>query len=279
MRDTPGKDCRSIVSTTPPVHADCSDEVPHSRSNHTSLPVIPDLPNQTNVLVVSYLTIRRAIGVIGLALPVVLLAGGWVAGIPIQENMSSYYHTEMRDIFVGILCAIGVFLFCYQGYGRVESWTANLGGISALGIALCPLDFNSDPLLQKSIHGYLHTFSGGVFFLTLAFYSLYYFPRESLVEAEPHLWERKWIYRTSGVVILLSLLTMGIYLFLLDNHWKEVLNHYRFLFWMEWIAVWSFAAAWLARGRAIIADIAFDVLAYSSQLLLKAKHPDKPGPG
>ncbi|TWT74377.1 hypothetical protein [Allorhodopirellula solitaria] len=233
---------------------------------------IPDLPDRTSVLVVSYLTIRRAIGISGLALPVVLLVGGWLAGIPIQENMSSYYHTGMRDIFVGTLCAIGVFLFCYQGYGWAENWTANLGGVSALGIALCPLDFHSDPLMQKSVHGYLHTLSGGVFFLTLAFYSLYHFPRESLLEAEPHLWERKWIYRTSGVVILLSMFTMGVYLFLLNRHWKEILNSYHFLFWMESIAVWSFAAAWLARGRAIIADIAVDVLAYSSELLLKKKH-------
>ncbi|TWU19116.1 hypothetical protein [Allorhodopirellula heiligendammensis] len=233
---------------------------------------IPELPDQTNVLVISYLTIRRAIGISGLALPVVLLVGGWITGIPIQDNMSSYYHTGMRDVFVGTLCAIGVFLFCYQGYGWAENWTANLGGVSALGIALCPLDFNSDPLLQKSVHGYLHTFSGGVFFSTLAFYSLYHFPRESRLEAEPHLWERKWIYRTSGIVILVSLLTMGIYLFFLDDDWKQLLTSYHFLFWMEWIAVWSFAAAWLARGRAIIADIAVDVLAYSSELLLKKRH-------
>ncbi|MEZ6091501.1 MAG: hypothetical protein R3C05_26500 [Pirellulaceae bacterium] len=138
------------------------------------------------MLVVSYVTIRRAIGVAGFCLPVVLLVGGWMLGIPIQENMSSYYHTSLRDIFVGTLCAIGVFLFCYRGYDRIENWTANLGGASALGIALFPLDYKSDPLVQKSLSGYLHSFSGGIFFLTLAFYSLYHFPRDSQREAEPH---------------------------------------------------------------------------------------------
>ena len=70
------------------------------------------------------------------------------------------------------MCAIGIFLFCYRGYDWIESWTGNLGCLSALGVALCPLDANSDPLYQRSVLGYLHTVSGGTFFLTLAFYSL-----------------------------------------------------------------------------------------------------------
>ncbi|TWU46842.1 hypothetical protein [Rubripirellula reticaptiva] len=225
--------------------------------------------DNSSILVVSYITIRRAIGVSGLLLPVLLLIGGLLSGVPVQDNMSSYYHTGMRDIFVGTLCAIGIFLFCYRGYDRIENWTANLGCVSALGVALFPLDFNSDPLFQKSLTGYLHTFSGGVFFVTLAFYSLYHFPRDSRREEEPHLRERTWIYRLSGSVILLSLVLMGGYLFLLSDDWKRIFNDYNFLFWMEWVAVWSFAAAWLAKGRAIVADIAVDVLAYAAELIVK----------
>ncbi|TWT53805.1 hypothetical protein Pla22_14380 [Rubripirellula amarantea] len=228
-----------------------------------------DYPDRKNILVVSYITIRRAIGVSGLLLPLMLGPGGWLVGIPFQDNMSSYYHTGMRDIFVGTLSAIGIFLFCYRGYDRVENWTANLGCVSALGVALFPLDYNSDPLFQRSVTGYLHTFSGGVFFLTLAFYSLYHFPRDSQIEHEPHLRERAWIYQLSGIVILLSLVTMGGFLFVLSPEWKRMLNNYNFLFWMEWVAVWAFAAAWLAKGRAIIADIAVDMLAHSTALLTK----------
>ncbi len=234
-----------------------------------------DVADEASVLVVSYITIRRAIGVSGLLLPLMLGPGGWLIGIPFQDNMSSYYHTPLRDIFVGTLCAIGIFLFCYQGYDWIENWTAKLGCVSALGVALFPLDFNSDPLFQKSLTGYLHTFSGGVFFLTLAFYSLVHFPRDSQREAEPHLRERKWIYQMSGVVILLSLFTMGGYLFLFPTQWKQTLNDYNFLFWMEWVAIWSFAAAWLAKGRTVVADIAVDVLAYSSHLIRKRHRAPK----
>lgn len=71
------------------------------------------LSESTRTLVVSYLGIRRAIGAIGLALPILLGPVGWlVFGIEIQDNLSSYYHTALRDIFVGAMCAIGIFLFC-----------------------------------------------------------------------------------------------------------------------------------------------------------------------
>ncbi|APZ90980.1 hypothetical protein [Fuerstiella marisgermanici] len=234
---------------------------------------IPDLPQKTHSLVLSYIGIRRAIGMSGLLLPVVLGPGGWLLGIEFQDNMSSYYHTGLRDVFVGTLCGIGIFLFCYRGQDRLEDWTANIGCISALGIALCPLDPNSDPLVQKTIAGYLHSVSGGVFFLTLAVYSLFHFPRPGTAEEDetPHVAERNFIYRTSGIVILLSMMAMGAYLLLLPKAWKHWLNEYNFLFWGEWIVLWAFAAAWLTKGRTIVADVAVDLLALSHEMLVKRK--------
>lgn len=197
--------------------------------------------------------------------------GGLLIGIEIQDNMSSYYHTPLRDIFVGTLCGIGIFLFCYRGRDRVENWTANLGCVTALGVALFPLDANSDPLYQRSIIGYLHSGSGGAFFLTLAFYSLHHFPKPSDInpEDEPHIRQRNFIYRSSGVVILLSVIAMGTYLFLIPTQWKGICNRYNLLFWLEGIAIWAFAAAWLNKGRAIVADIAIDLLAMTQEKLLK----------
>jgi hypothetical protein len=234
--------------------------------------MMQDLPKGTHTLVVSYLGVRRAIGAIGLLLPIVLGPVGWLAfGIEIQDNMSSYYHTALRDEFVGSMCAIGIFLFCYRGYDWIERWTGSFGCLSALGVALFPLDANSDPLHQRSVVGYLHTISGGAFFLTLAFYSLYHFPNSGAGrhEAAPHETQRNFIYRASGVVILLSMIAMGAYLFLIPGDWRRIFNDYNFLFWMEWVAVWSFAAAWLTKGRAILAEIAVDLMALPGQLLGK----------
>ncbi len=230
------------------------------------------ISNSTRTLVLSYQSVRRAIGGIGLLLPIILGPLGWlIFGIEIQDNISSYYHTVLRDVFVGSMCAIGIFLFCYRGYDWIESWTANFGCLAALGVALFPLDANSDPLVQKSVVGYLHTLSGGVFFSTLAFYSLYHFPsaKDNEHEIAPHVAERNFIYRTSGTVILLSMFAMGAYLFLIPAELKAFCNEYNFLFWMEWIAVWSFAAAWLTKGRAIFADIAVDLMAMPIELIKK----------
>lgn len=230
------------------------------------------ISKSTQTLVVSYLGVRQAIGAIGLLLPILLGPVGWfVFGIEIQDNMSSYYHTGLRDAFVGLLCAIGIFLYCYRGYDWIEAWTGRVGCVAALGVAFFPLDANSDPLRQKSIVGYLHSACGGAFFLTLAFYSLYHFPssRREKHEPAPHEAERDFLYRASGVVILLSMIAMGAYLLLIPGHWKSRLNDYNFLFWMEWVAVWSFAAAWLTKGRAILADIAVDLMALPSEFLRK----------
>ncbi len=236
---------------------------------------ISDLGEKANSLVMSYNSIRRAVGWSGVLLPVLLGPVGWAFGIAIQDNMSSYYHTPLRDVFVGTMCAIGIFLFCYRGYDWIENWTANLGCVSALGVALFPLDENRDPILQESLFGFLHMLSGGLFFLTLAFYSLYHFPRSTSdqLEGAPHPWERNFIYRSSGIAILLSMIAMGSYLILLPRQLKELFNDFNFLFWTEWIAVWSFAAAWLTKGRVVLAEIAIELISIPrSAFAEKLKH-------
>ena len=238
--------------------------------------MLRDIPYSTQPLVLSYIGVRRAIGISGLLLPIILGPIGWlVFGIRFQDNLSSYYYTPLRDVFVGTIFAIGIFLFCYRGNDWVENWTANLGCLFAIGIALFPLDPHSDPLQQRSIVGYLHTLCGGAFFLTLSFYSLYHFPSSTSMnrELEPHEQQRAFVYRTSGIVILVSMFAMGVYLFLLPPDWKQLANHYHLLFWLEWIAVWAFAAAWLTKGRTIVADIAIDLLAMTQAQLIKQISP------
>ncbi|MEQ8849037.1 hypothetical protein [Botrimarina sp.] len=231
---------------------------------------MPPLPPGAGPLVVSYRAVRRAIGAVGLLLPVALGPLGWLLyGVEIQDNLSSYYHTPMRDVFVGSLFAIGIFLWCYEGYDWIENWTANVGCLAALGVALFPLDAGADPLYQGTWVGWVHSLAGGVFFTTLAFYSLYHFPtsRGDRREPAPHERERNLVYVGSGVVILLSTLAMAGYLLLPPGGLKQWLNRYNFLFWMEWVAVWAFAAAWLTKGRAIVADIAVDLLALPTEAI------------
>src|SRR5207245_4583836 len=86
----------------------------------------PDLPRRIvmnqqrgteDTLVLSYLELRKAVGIIGFALPFALAFGKiLLQGRGIQSSISGYYYTDMRNVFVGSLCAIGVFLMSCRGY-------------------------------------------------------------------------------------------------------------------------------------------------------------------
>jgi hypothetical protein len=90
-------------------------------------------------LVVSYLFLRRAVGWIAILLPIVLLAGNLISSAASPpESMSGYYYTDMRNIFVGSLCALGVFLVAYNGYDNVDRWVTTIAGLGAIGVAFCP---------------------------------------------------------------------------------------------------------------------------------------------
>jgi hypothetical protein len=63
-----------------------------------------------NELVISYLCLRQVVGWIGTLLPIVLLVGGALSSQARPDSMSGYYYTDMRNVFVGALCALGAFL-------------------------------------------------------------------------------------------------------------------------------------------------------------------------
>jgi hypothetical protein len=68
-----------------------------------------------NQLIVSYLFLRQTVGWIGTLLPIGLLVGSAISSTaPRPDSMSGYYYTDMRNIFVGALCALGVFLVAYD---------------------------------------------------------------------------------------------------------------------------------------------------------------------
>ena len=102
-------------------------------------------------LVQSYTRVRKALGVLGMALPCILILGGMLdtprgdalAG-GIEPTISDFYHTTYRDVFVGTLCAIGVFVISYRGYRREpgemldDDWLATFAGLAAFGLAFFP---------------------------------------------------------------------------------------------------------------------------------------------
>ena len=87
----------------------------------------------------------RTVGLIALLLPAVLILGTKAisGGAWFQQRISAYYYTSTRNVFVGALCAIGVFFLVYQhrpiehGF-EVDKWVANVAAVAAIGVAFFP---------------------------------------------------------------------------------------------------------------------------------------------
>ncbi len=202
-------------------------------------------------LVRSYLALRKSIGVIGMGLPFVLALGGfYLMNIPLQPSVSAYYHTGMRDVFVGSLCAIAVFLWSYRGYGRRDSMAGNLASLAALGIAFFPTA-GPDAAPQQQMLGRLHMVSTMVFFLTLAYFSLFLFRLSDRQHPSRRKLASNGIYRICGYVIVLCVLAMGLIYF---APVPSGMRGYRPMFWVESVAVLAFGLSWFVKGQAMLKD-------------------------
>lgn len=136
-----------------------------------------DVLADSNLLVISYLNLRQSIGCLGIALPFALAIGGLlIFQVGIQSTVSDYYYTGMRSVFVGILFAIGVFLFSYRGYQRKDNIAANLASFCAIGTALFPTPPQNATPLAETI-GTLHIAFAVTFFVSLAYFSLVLFTK------------------------------------------------------------------------------------------------------
>ena len=111
----------------------------------------------------TYRALRLGLAVLAFTLPLLLPIGGYLkAGAGLAGSLSAYYHAGgegfgqgvMRNEFVGVLFAVSVLLFAYQGYSKLEDYALNLAGVLAVGVALFPtaLDKESGGGLF-SLHG------------------------------------------------------------------------------------------------------------------------------
>jgi hypothetical protein len=204
-------------------------------------------PQNNDTLVQSYLFLRRAVGIIGLALPVVLIVGNliWPPGVLLLSISGSFY-SPLRGVFVGSMCALGVFLLSYRGYGRVDDIAGNIAAVAAVGLALFPTspDFGPATGTQQVVGG-VHMAFAGIFFLTLAFFCVYLFPRTSDDPPTDRKLLRNTVYRVCGVVILLSIILIAV---------TELINvapSAHAMLWLETVAILAFGVAWAVKGETL----------------------------
>jgi hypothetical protein len=207
-------------------------------------------PGSEGSLALSYLGVRRSIGVIGVALPFVLLIGAaLIDGVGVQDSISDYYYTVMRNVYVGSMCANGVFFLSYR-YARVDTVLATVIGLAAVGVALFPTT-PADPTSTERAIGTVHFVCSATFFLALAGYSYFIFTRTNpALPMTPQKIKRNVVYRVSGVVIVVCLLLIAVLRFLPPGPIDDLQP----VFWLETIASVAFGVSWLIKGETLLKD-------------------------
>lgn len=195
----------------------------------------------------SYLVLRKAVGWIGILIPFTMMLGMFLLfdGNIVQKSISHYYYTGMRDVLVGEICAIALFLFFYRGYDIIDDWAGNLAGLSAIGVAWFPTDETG----AGSIIGSIHFISAGLFFLTLAGISLFLFTRKGAAPTSRKM-TRNIIYIVCGLVIIACMIAIQVYFIFTgnDNPTSDI------VFWIETIALLAFGISWLTKGGTLYPD-------------------------
>jgi hypothetical protein len=208
-------------------------------------------PNES--LVMSYLGMRRAVGIIGISLPFVLALGKiLLEGPGILNTISSYYYSVMRDVFVGGLFAIAMFLMSYRGYERQDDIAGNLGCAFAIGVALFPVAPEESASASQWIIGVFHHLFAAGYFLTLAFFSLVLFRKSDPTKTPTHRkLQRNVVYTVCGYTILACIALIVVATFMPGDANMKKLG---VVFWLESIAIVAFGVSWFTKGEAILGD-------------------------
>jgi hypothetical protein len=201
---------------------------------------------QDSEFVISYLALRKLVGLIGLLLPFVLMVGNVVMSRTRPDSMSGYYYTPMRNIFVGALCALGVFLVAYDGGDKVDRWITNVAGFCAIGVAFCPTKPSGPLATWQNVVGDVHVVFAASTFVALGVMALRFAkdgegsqtaPRSDIIT-----------YRLCGIVIF-ACVVLAISSNFLPS---AVFASWPVLFILEAIAVVAFGVSWIVKGTTML---------------------------
>jgi hypothetical protein len=211
-------------------------------------------PKLESSLVISYLTLRTTIGILGTSLPFLVSLGALlIFQTPLQGSLSGYYYTGTRNIFVGTLWAIGFFLFSYRGYERRDDIAGNMACVFALGVSLFPTAPDCGSCSYSHIASYLHGIFAGLLFLTLSYFSLALFTKtDARRTPTPRKLQRNRVYKVCGYTMLGCILLVPP--IQLIPGVAVAVDKYDPVFWLEAIAIIAFGISWLTKGEAILSD-------------------------
>ena len=213
-------------------------------------------PTDEACLLISYLELRRHVGYLGFALPFVLALGAaLVDRSGIHTSISAYYYSGMRNVFVGILCAIGVFLISYKGYTKAHDRWSTAAGVGSIGVALFPTTPAFGATTAQSIVGIVHLCFATMFFVSVAYISIKFFTQDSAGKPmTPSKARNNRVYiacgwTIAGAIALIALLNVVPKPMTAWSGWLDP------VFWLESVAVVAFGVSWMTKGGVLSAVV------------------------
>jgi hypothetical protein len=221
------------------------------------------------VLASNYLYLRQVVGWLGTLLPLILLAANPIA-LSIEHSscgwlpasVSGYYYSPVRNIFVGALCGLGLFLIAYVGSDLGDRVITDLAGVFALGVALFPTiptvtspasatcETVSHLSSRQQVIGDIHAVSSVLFLLFLAWMAIRFTTTDSPQPAPQQL-RRNRIYWVCAIVILACVVAAVVTNFLPAS----LRPPFPWLFLYEAVGIFAFGVSWFVDGQTLISAL------------------------
>lgn len=202
----------------------------------------------------SYLIMRIFVGVLGVALPFLLVLSDYVAfdGPFLRDSLSAYYYSGAREVFVGTLSATAVFLITYKVATRsLDNTLSIVAGLAVGFVAAFPTGRPAQVLgltplqerLGESVVAAIHFTAAAAFIVSLAVITYTFGVREGARapregKRSPTFW-RRYHWLCAGAIAA-ALLWIGVTEL---AGWPS-----KSLLIGEAVAVWAFGASWLMKG-------------------------------
>ena len=207
------------------------------------------------------------VGIIALSMPLVMGLGGVLLQGRLRTALSEYYYEPffLGDFFVGCLVAIGALLMAYRGWTPNVARLATLAGVAALVVAFFPMfgwkveciafdeigKCTKRDALYPKLGYWAHAGAAGILFAILSFFCLFVFTKVHVdqesgeVIATPAKRRRNAIYITSGILIAVCAIAIGIGDQIFGTWW----NARNMTFWAEAVILGAFGVSWMTQGR------------------------------
>lgn len=187
----------------------------------------------------SYLYLSLGMGLLAFFLPIALLLSGGYAG---HYSISYFYHVSdvSRNILVGSLWAVGVFLFLFQGLSRWENWILNLAGVAAIGVAMFPMAADQCGRGQGVS---VHALSAIALFICLAVVAIGFSKtRIRYIIYPPKRRRFATAYNLAGLAMIAMPAAVAALHFSGGGGCER-----HTIFWIEVFGIWAFAAYWFVK--------------------------------